>query len=122
MEGSKRTALPPRADGQDSGRGPGPRSFPRAVAGRREGSRKAGPGPGCHMSHLLKEEKTPMPSQKRRAAGRRRAWGRGPIILRFESLEGRQLLTAPPKPLPDLVGAVFATTHNLDWGSSFHAV
>src|SRR4051794_764384 len=63
-----------------------------------------------------------MPSQKRRAAGRRRAWGRGPIILRFESLEGRQLLTTPPKPLPDLVGAVFATTHSLDWGDTFHAV
>jgi hypothetical protein len=59
-----------------------------------------------------------MPSQKRRAAGRRRAWGRGPIILRFESLEGRQLLTAGP----DLVGASFSTAHTLQWGQSFHAV
>ena len=61
-----------------------------------------------------------MPSQQRRAAGRRRAWGRGPIILRFEPLEGRQLLaadarcptsSAPPSPRP--------TT--LDWGDSFEA-
>ena len=28
-----------------------------------------------------------MPSHDRRAAGRRRAWGRGPIILKLESLE-----------------------------------
>lgn len=34
-----------------------------------------------------------MPSRDRRAAGRRRAWGRGPVILRFEPLEGRQLMT-----------------------------
>jgi hypothetical protein len=70
------------------------------------------------------EEKSPMTSHQRRAAGRRRAWGRGPIILRFESLEGRQLMatTAAPEPLPDLVGADFATAHNLDWGDSFHAV
>ena len=40
-----------------------------------------------------------MPSQKRRAAGRRRAWGRGPIILRFESLEGRQLLATSAQAL-----------------------
>ena len=32
-----------------------------------------------------------MPSHDRRAAARRRAWGRGPIILRFEPLEERQL-------------------------------
>ena len=63
-----------------------------------------------------------MTSQKRRAAGRRRAWGRGPIILRFESLEGRQLLAASSQPLPDLVGSSFATAHSLDWGQSFHAV
>ncbi len=35
-----------------------------------------------------------MSSRDRRAAGRRRAWGRGPVILRFEPLEGRQLMTA----------------------------
>ena len=35
-----------------------------------------------------------MPSNDRRAAGRRRAWGRGPIILKLESLERRALMTA----------------------------
>ena len=40
-----------------------------------------------------------MSSYDRRAAARRRAWGRGPIILRFEPLEGRQLLSAVgPRP------------------------
>src|SRR3954465_15552679 len=61
-----------------------------------------------------------MSSHDRRAAARRRAWGRGPIILRFEPLEGRQLLAA--NALPDLVGAAFDTSaHTLDWGDSFHA-
>ena len=63
-----------------------------------------------------------MTPQQRRAAGRRRAWGRGPIILRFERLESRQLLTTPPQPLPDLVGADFATSHSLNWGDSFEAI
>ncbi len=63
-----------------------------------------------------------MTPQQRRAAGRRRAWGRGPIILRFERLEGRQLLTTAPQPLPDLVGADFATAHSLNWGDTFQAV
>jgi hypothetical protein len=57
-----------------------------------------------------------MPSHDRRAAGRRRAWGRGPIILRFEPLEGRRLPTASP--LPDLVGSSIATTSVADWGDS----
>ena len=35
-----------------------------------------------------------MSSDDRRARARRRAWGRGPAILRFEPLEGRQLLSA----------------------------
>ena len=41
-----------------------------------------------------------MPFHDRRAAGRRRAWGRGPIILKLESLERRALMTttAPPTP------------------------
>jgi hypothetical protein len=34
-----------------------------------------------------------MASKDRRAAARRKAWGRGPMILRFEPLEGRQLLS-----------------------------
>lgn len=35
-----------------------------------------------------------MSSRDRRAEGRRRAWGRGPVILRFEPLEDRQLLSS----------------------------
>ena len=35
-----------------------------------------------------------MPFHDRRAAGRRRAWGRGPIILKLESLERRALMAA----------------------------
>jgi hypothetical protein len=62
-----------------------------------------------------------MLSRKRRAEGRRRAWGRGPIILRFESLEGRQLLAATSA-LPDLVGAALSTPSSLSWGDTFHAV
>ncbi|MFO0909325.1 MAG: CARDB domain-containing protein [Isosphaeraceae bacterium] len=60
-----------------------------------------------------------MSSDRRRSAGRRRAWGRGPVILRFEPLEGRQLLATSP--LPDLAAVAFDTVHNLDWGDSFHA-
>ncbi|GAC1475429.1 MAG: hypothetical protein NVSMB9_27940 [Isosphaeraceae bacterium] len=59
-----------------------------------------------------------MPTDKRRASARRRAWGRGPMILRFEPLEERQLLSSVG---PDLVGAAFDTLHNLAWGDSFHA-
>src|SRR5436305_1273931 len=60
-----------------------------------------------------------MPTDERRAAARRRAWGRGPIILRFEPLEGRQLLSATP--LPDLAGQSFQTPASLTWGDSFDA-
>jgi hypothetical protein len=62
-----------------------------------------------------------MPTDKRRAAARRRAWGRGPIILRFEPLEDRQLLTATTPALPDLVGQSFQTPSSLNWGSTFQA-
>ena len=43
-----------------------------------------------------------MSSQNRRAAGIRRAWGRGPIILKLECLERRELLAAslPTRPCP----------------------
>ncbi len=48
------------------------------------------------------------------------------VILRFESLEGRQLLAASTSAaapaLPDLVGATFDTPHSLNWGQSFQAV
>ena len=70
----------------------------------------------CH-SRDLKEETFLMPTLNRRAAGRRRAWGRGPIILRFDSLEPRELLTAPP-PLADLAGSSLVTTHAADWGDT----
>lgn len=59
-----------------------------------------------------------MSSLDRRAAARRRAWGRGPMILKFEPLESRQLLTIPPRMLPDLVGASLVTQQNLDWGAT----
>ena len=62
-----------------------------------------------------------MSSQDRRSAGRRRAWGRGPIILKFESLERRELLSSTRPPLPDLVGSSFVTTPNADWNQSITA-
>ena len=61
-----------------------------------------------------------MSSIDRRAAARRRAWGRGPIILRFEPLEGRQLL-ATVGPQPDLIATSFSTVHAADWGDLIHA-
>ena len=65
-----------------------------------------------------------MPTDQRRAAARRRAWGRGPMILRFEPLEGRQLLSTTAtatSTLPDLKPAAFSTLPNLQWGEAFHA-
>ncbi|MGA2701543.1 MAG: CARDB domain-containing protein [Isosphaeraceae bacterium] len=62
-----------------------------------------------------------MSSPDRRSAGRRRAWGRGPIILKFESLERRELLSSASPPLPDLVGSSFVTTPNADWNQSITA-
>lgn len=55
----------------------------------------------------------------RRTAERRRAWGRGPTILRFEPLEGRPLMSGAA---PDIVAVNFGTVHNLDWGDAFQAV
>ena len=55
-------------------------------------------------------------------ADRRRAWGRGPTILRFEPLEGRELLSTAAAAAPDIVAVDFNTVHNLDWGDTFHAV
>jgi CARDB len=62
-----------------------------------------------------------MSSHDRRSAGRRRAWGRGPIILKFESLEGRELLSTAALALPDLIGSSFVTTTNADWGQPITA-
>ena len=59
-----------------------------------------------------------MPSHDRRAAGRRRAWGRGPIILKLESLERRALLSANSG-LPDLVNSALATSTSVaDWSDT----
>ncbi|MDR3617802.1 MAG: CARDB domain-containing protein [Paludisphaera borealis] len=60
-------------------------------------------------------------SQNRRSAGRRRAWGRGPIILQYDSLEKREVLSAAAQGLPDLVGSSFVTVQNADWGDSVTA-
>ena len=62
-----------------------------------------------------------MSSQDRRSAGRRRAWGRGPIILKFDSLERRDLLSGAGAALPDLVGSSFSTTQNADWNQQITA-
>ncbi|HKI17794.1 MAG TPA: CARDB domain-containing protein [Isosphaeraceae bacterium] len=59
-----------------------------------------------------------MLSHDRRAAGRRRAWGRGPIILKLESLERRELLTATST-LPDLVNSsLLISTNTADWNDT----
>ena len=59
-----------------------------------------------------------MPSHDRRAAGRRRAWGRGPIILKLESLERRALMAANGT-LPDLVNSALTTSISVaDWSNT----
>jgi len=63
-----------------------------------------------------------MSSYDRRAVARRRAWGRGPMILRFEPLEGRQLLTTTTvKPVADLIATQFTTVHSASWGQQIAA-
>lgn len=57
-------------------------------------------------------------SDKRRSEGRRRAWGRGPMILRFDSLEKREVLSTAPHSLPDLVGSSLVVVQSADWGDS----
>ena len=61
-----------------------------------------------------------MPIHDRRAAGRRRAWGRGPIILKLESLERRALMAANSNSsLPDLANAALTVSSNVaDWNST----
>ncbi|MDG3005675.1 CARDB domain-containing protein [Paludisphaera mucosa] len=60
-------------------------------------------------------------SDKRRSEGRRRAWGRGPIILRFDSLEKREVLSATGQALPDLVGSSLVMVQDADWGDTVTA-
>jgi CARDB len=62
-----------------------------------------------------------MPSHDRRAAARRRAWGRGPIILRFEPLEGRELMATSAAALPEIVATSFNVTPNADWDQPVQA-
>jgi hypothetical protein len=63
-----------------------------------------------------------MSSPDRRAAARRRAWGRGPRTLRVEPLEGRVLLAANPHiAAANLVPTAFSTPTNLAWGQNFQA-
>jgi CARDB len=65
-----------------------------------------------------------MSSQNRRAAGIRRAWGRGPIILKLECLERRELLAASASAsanstLPDLVNSSLISAPTVsDWGQT----
>jgi CARDB len=63
-----------------------------------------------------------MSSHNRRAAGIRRAWGRGPIILKLECLERRELLAVSAvakSTLPDLVNAALVTSASVaDWGQT----
>ncbi len=63
-----------------------------------------------------------MSSQDRRAAGLRRAWGRGPVILKLECLDRRELLataSAAASTLPDLVNsALVSSTSVSDWGQT----
>jgi hypothetical protein len=59
-----------------------------------------------------------MSSYDRRAAARRRAWGRGPMILRFEPLEGRQLLSGGKA---DLIATQFSTVSTASWGGQIEA-
>ena len=54
-----------------------------------------------------------MPSNNRRAADRRRAWGRGPIILRLEPLEGRSELGTQAAAHEDLHG--LGASHGSSW-------
>jgi CARDB len=65
------------------------------------------------------EENDPMSSTDRKKVRADRAHDggrrRGPTILRFESLEGRQLLAASAKPA-DLVAVNLQTEANRDWG------
>src|SRR5262249_3419688 len=67
---------------------------------------------------VISRRRPVMSSQDRRAAGRRRAWGRGPIILKLESLERRALMAANGS-LPDLVNSALTTFSSVaDWSDT----
>lgn len=59
-----------------------------------------------------------MPSPEYRADGRRRAWGRGPVRFKLESLERRDLMAAHGgSNLPDLVNSALQVSSSVsDWG------
>src|SRR4051812_33175316 len=59
-----------------------------------------------------------MSSHDRRSAGRRRAWGRGPIILKFDPLERREVLSGVGQALPDLVSSSIVATSTADWNGT----
>ncbi|QEH33492.1 hypothetical protein OJF2_19940 [Aquisphaera giovannonii] len=62
-----------------------------------------------------------MSSRDRRSAGRRRAWGRGLIILKFDALERREVMSAAAAGLPDLVTSSLVTDATADWGDPITA-
>lgn len=60
-----------------------------------------------------------MPSPEYRADGRRRAWGRGPVRLKLEVLERRDLMAAGASTLPDLVNSSLQVSSSVsDWAGS----
>src|SRR5262249_8462680 len=70
---------------------------------------------GCSPCHPFSRRRPAMSSHDRRSAGRRRAWGGGPIILKFDPLERRDVLSAVGHALPDLVSSSFVATSTADW-------
>src|SRR3954454_22592943 len=76
------------------------------MAASRPGSRRVSP---------FSRRRLIMPSLDRRSAGRRRAWGRGPIILKFDPLERREVLSGVGQALPDLVSSSLVASSTADW-------
>ena len=69
-----------------------------------------------------------MPAFDRRATARRRAWGRGPMILRFEPLETRDLMAAKlahvavaKAALPDLIPQTLSLPTTMTFAQNFEA-
>ena len=73
---------------------------------------------------MISRRRPIMPSHDRRAAGRRRAWGRGPIILKLESPRtagdcSRQAQRQRNSTLPDLVNSSLITSTSVsDWSGN----